>query len=120
MAHATVRGVVSRINSNGIGFSVKESWPKRDGTEAHRYWSVFLPDNVPVEVIAGDEVTVTGQLRTAVSKRDARYVDHTISNARVEVTRQNGPRSWEPPVDDVPPDDPYADGPAWSVAPIPA
>lgn len=144
---AIVEGTVSRINANGIGFSVKESWRNREGGESHRFVSCFMPDRVPVTVIVGDEVKVTGNLRTAVSKRNAQFVDHTIGNASVEQLSTGPARSWgpddtgaqgawdrvhnrpadiytppedrvAPPADEYPPDDPYADGQAWSVAPI--
>jgi hypothetical protein len=129
VAITTVEGTVSRINRNGVGFGVKETWKGREGREAHRYWSVWMPDGVPVQVVEGDEVKVIGPLRTAVD-RDPRFVSHSISNARVEVTKPHGDRSWapdtglppvdEPPADEFPPDDPYAGGSAWSVAPVPA
>ncbi|KJL45589.1 hypothetical protein [Microbacterium trichothecenolyticum] len=124
MAIVTVEGTVSRINQNGVGFGVKESWQGREGREAHRYWSAWMPDNVPVQVVVGDAVKITGPLRTQVD-RDPRFVAHTVSNAKVEITRENGPRSWapdngQPPADEYPPDDPYADGTAWSTAQVPA
>ncbi|MCJ1709268.1 hypothetical protein [Microbacterium sp. VKM Ac-2923] len=124
MAKVEVQGVVERIHTRGSGFTVRESWTRRDGSgESSRFWSVFLPERTAVRVIAGDRVRVVGALRADVSKRDNRYVDHTVSNAAVEITQENGPRSWGPPSDDEPPaptdaDAPPAD-PVWDVARIP-
>ncbi|MDQ1113974.1 hypothetical protein QE418_003422 [Microbacterium testaceum] len=122
MAKVEVQGVVERIHTRGGGFNLRESWPRRDGSgESSRFWSVFLPDRTPAQVVVGDRVRVVGALRVEVSKRDPRYVDHTVSSAGVEIIQENGPRSWGPPADEPPAptdaDAPPADG--WNVAPIP-
>lgn len=121
MAQVTVSGVIERLHQNGRGFSLVESFPTRDGRDMRRYWGVFLPDRTPLETIVGDTVQVVGGLRATVSTRDSRYVDHTVSNATVTVTKQNGERSWGPPPDDEPPawtSEPPAEDPVWATAPI--
>ena len=82
MAYTTIEGTVSRINSRGTGFGVKETWQEK-GEEKFRYWSVFLPDGVERTVVEGQSVKVSGGLRTRVSERDARFVDHTLNQAQV-------------------------------------
>ena len=82
MAYTTIEGTVSRINSRGTGFGVKETWQEK-GEEKFRYWSVFLPDGVERTVVEGQTVKVSGGLRTRVSERDARFVDHTLNQAKV-------------------------------------
>ena len=85
MAKVSVEGVVSRLNGVGAGFGVKES-REHQGKTYTTYWSVFPPQGEPRTVNEGDQVKVDGFLRTEVSKRDNRYVDHTVGQARVEVT----------------------------------
>lgn len=127
MAKVEVQGVVERIHTKGTGFTVRESWARRDGSgESSRFWSCFMPDRAPLRVVVGDRVRVVGGLRTEVSTRNPRYVDHTVGNVAVEITQENGPRSWGPPSDsythDAPPPPTDADAPpvdGWNVAPIP-
>lgn len=115
MASTTVNGTVNRIFASK-GFSVKETWSGRDGHSGTRYWSVFVPDGQPVTVAEGDTVKVSGLLGTKVSTRDARYVDHTVSNAVVEVTGDAPARDYEPAP---PSEDPWATQHQWETTPIP-
>lgn len=85
MAKVSIEGVVSRLNTVGSGFGLKES-REHNGKTYTTYWSVFPPRNEDRTVNVGDRVEVDGFLRTEVSKRDGRYVDHTVNNARVNVT----------------------------------
>lgn len=55
MAKVTVEGVVSRLNHNGVGFGVRESWTNREGAAQNRYWAVWMPNTVPTTVTVGDE-----------------------------------------------------------------
>lgn len=86
MALVTVDGEVSRINRTGNGFGLRESRSGGTGQTFTTYWSVFPkgPENVQV----GDRVRVSGFLRTSVTDpkpdSDKRYVDHLVSNARVQ------------------------------------
>lgn len=109
MAHVEVTGVVHRINQNGIGFTVKESWTRRDGSgEGARYWSCWMPTPAPVEVIVGEPVKVAGLLGAKVSTRDARYVDYTVNEATVTRTGSAPTPAPEPE---------YTD--AWETANVP-
>jgi hypothetical protein len=115
MAKVEVTGTVSRVFASA-GFSVRESFQKRDGGTVTRYWNVFLPDGEPVRVALDDTVKVTGLLQTEVSKRDPRYVDQKVSNATVEVTAAPARTYDEPP----PPDEePWAPQDTWQTTPIP-
>lgn len=121
MAQVSVQGVIERLHQNGRGFSLVESFATRNGREARRYWGVFLGYHTPLEAIVGDTVQVSGGLRATVSTRDSRYVDHTVNDARVTVTQQNGDRSWGPPSDDEPPAwdaAPPPPDPTWATAPV--
>ena len=82
MARVTVEGTVSRINSRGNGFGVKEvqSWGDK---ERVTYWSVFPPKDAERTVVEGQTVKLEGFLGTRVSERDARFVDHTLNQAKV-------------------------------------
>lgn len=82
MAYVTVEGTVSRINSRGNGFGVKEV-NEYNGKERVTFWSVFPPRDADRTVREGDRVKVGGFLGTRVSERDARFVDHTLNNAKV-------------------------------------
>lgn len=122
MASATVTGTVSRINQNGIGFGVKETWPSREGREATRYWSVWMPEDQPVTVAVGDRVKITGLLGTKVSTRDNRYVDHTVNRATVEVTAEATPHTWGSTDSPVPQETEHTEDPgepSWVTASIP-
>jgi len=85
MAKVNIEGTVSRLNQTGNGFGLKEERQHQDKTYT-TYWSVFPPQGDARTVNVGDRVKVDGFLRTEVSKRDARYVDHTVGQARVDVT----------------------------------
>jgi len=82
MARVTVEGTVSRINSRGNGFGVKEvqSWGDK---ERVTFWSVFPPKDTERTVVEGQQVRLEGFLGTRVSERDARFVDHTLNQAKV-------------------------------------
>ena len=82
MARVTVEGTVSRINSRGNGFGVREvqSWGDK---ERVTYWSVFPPKDAERTVVEGQTVKLEGFLGTRVSERDARFVDHTLNQAKV-------------------------------------
>ena len=82
MAKVSVEGVVSRLNSRGNGFGVREA-QEFNGSERTTFWSVFPPKDAPRTVVEGQRVTVEGFLRTRVSERDARFVDHTLNGARL-------------------------------------
>ena len=82
MAYTTVEGTVSRINSRGNGFGLKEVNSYGD-KERVTYWSVFPPKDAARTVNEGDRVKVSGFLGTRVSERDARFVDHTLNQAKV-------------------------------------
>ena len=82
MAYTTVEGTVSRINSRGNGFGVKEVNSYGD-KERVTYWSVFPPKDADRTVNEGDRVKISGFLGTRVSERDARFVDHTLNQAKV-------------------------------------
>lgn len=114
MSKVIVRGVVSRINKNGVGFGVRESWPNRDGGTSERYWAVWMPHDEPTRVVVGDEVEVTGRLSAKVSTRNPRFVDYHVQNAVVAMLVENGPRTWTTDqVSEEPPENP------WPVAEIP-
>jgi hypothetical protein len=85
MATTVVEGTVSRINSRGNGFGLKEvsTYKFGDGKERVTYWSVFPPKDADRTVAEGDRVKVSGFLGTKVSERDARFVDHTLNQAKV-------------------------------------
>ena len=91
MAWTTVEGTVSRLNRTGNGFGVKEEREVQGKTRT-TYWSVFPPRDDARTVSEGDRVKVSGGLGTEVSKRDARFVDHTLNSARVEVLGGSGSR----------------------------
>lgn len=82
MAKVSVDGVVSRLNSRGNGFGVREV-QEFNGSERTTFWSVFPPKDAPRTVVEGQRVMVEGFLRTRVSERDARFVDHTLNGARL-------------------------------------
>lgn len=95
MANVTVEGTVSRINRNGVGFGIRETWTGRDGASKERYWAVWMPGTEPTRVIVGDEVIAVGRLSSKVSPRDARFVDLAVQDAEITITRENGPRTWD-------------------------
>jgi hypothetical protein len=103
MATTTVQGTVSRIYASR-GFSLKETWNKRDGGTGTRYWSVFVPDGQPVTAVIDSRVKVSGMLAAEVSSKDARYVDYKVSNATVETIGAPAPAA--DPVDAWPTEDP--------------
>lgn len=82
MATTVVEGTVSRINSRGNGFGVRED-NEYQGKTRTTYWSVFPPKDADRTVNEGDRVKVSGFLGTRVSERDARFVDHTLNQAKV-------------------------------------
>ena len=82
MAYTTVEGTVSRINSRGNGWGLKEV-QEYNGKERVTFWSVFPPRDADRTVQEGDWVKVGGFLGTRVSERDARFVDHTLNQAKV-------------------------------------
>ena len=82
MAHVTVEGTVSRINSRGNGFGLREE-NEYQGKTRTTYWSVFPPKDADRTVSEGDRIKVSGFLGTRVSERDARFVDHTLNQAKV-------------------------------------
>jgi hypothetical protein len=82
MAVVTVEGTVSRINSRGNGWGLKEVQSYGD-KERVTYWSVFPPKDADRTVVEGQRVKVSGFLGTRVSERDARFVDHTLNQAKV-------------------------------------
>jgi len=82
MAWVQVEGTVSRINSRGNGFGLKEV-NEYNGKERVTYWSVFPPKDADRTVNEGDRIKVSGFLGTRVSERDARFVDHTLNQAKV-------------------------------------
>lgn len=82
MSYVTVEGTVSRINSRGNGFGLKEV-QEYQGKERVTYWSVFPPKDADRTVSEGDRIKVAGFLGTRVSERDARFVDHTLNQAKV-------------------------------------
>jgi len=82
MATTVVEGTVSRINSRGNGYGVKEVQSYGD-KERVTYWSVFPPKDADRTVNEGDRIKVSGFLGTRVSERDARFVDHTLNQAKV-------------------------------------
>lgn len=87
MAFVSVEGTVASVNGTGSGFRVEEAWEGREGRQSRRYWSVWLPKAASSVVPGkGDRVKVSGMLTAKVSERDPRFVDHTINEARVEVT----------------------------------
>ena len=90
MATTVVEGTVSRINSRGNGFGVKEVQSYGD-KERVTYWSVFPPKDADRTVVEGQRVKVSGFLGTRVSERDARFVDHTLNQARVVEAAQVAP-----------------------------
>ena len=96
MAYTTVEGTVSRINSRGNGFGVRED-NEYQGKTRTTYWSVFPPKDADRTVSEGDRIKVSGFLGTRVSERDARFVDHTLNQAKVlegaTTPAQSG--SWE-------------------------
>jgi hypothetical protein len=98
MATTVVEGTVSRINSRGNGFGLKEVNSYGD-KERVTYWSVFPPKDADRTVVEGQTVKVSGYLGTRVSERDARFVDHTLNQAKVLETAaapvvESAP-SWE-------------------------
>ena len=109
MAYVTVEGIVSRINSRGNGFGLKEvqEW---QGKERVTYWSVFPPKDAERTVVEGDRVKLGGFLGTRVSERDARFVDHTLNQGKVleslgSAALSQAADSWVPapfPSDEVP------------------
>jgi hypothetical protein len=82
VAQVVVEGTVSRINSRGNGFGLKEVNSFGD-KERVTYWSVFPPKDADRTVNEGDRVKISGFLGTRVSERDARFVDHTLNQAKV-------------------------------------
>ena len=82
MAYVTVEGTVSRINSRGNGWGLREA-SEYNGKERVTYWSVFPPKDADRTVVEGQSVKVSGFLGTRVSERDARFVDHTLNQAKV-------------------------------------
>ena len=82
MAVVTVEGTVSRINSRGNGWGLKEVQSYGD-KERVTYWSVFPPKDADRTVVEGQRIKVSGFLGTRVSERDARFVDHTLNQAKV-------------------------------------
>lgn len=121
MANVIVEGTVSKVFASR-GFSIRESFNKRDGGTVTRYWNVFVPDGQPVHVTVDDHVKANGLLQTEVSKRDARYVDHKVSNATVEIIDAPA-HTWgneEPPPATEPPEDPWANTHQWETVTIPA
>jgi hypothetical protein len=82
MAYVTVEGTVSRINSRGNGWGLREA-QEYNGKERVTYWSVFPPKDADRTVNEGDRIKVSGFLGTRVSERDARFVDHTLNQAKV-------------------------------------
>ena len=94
MAYVTVEGTVSRINSRGNGFGLKEV-QEYNGKERVTFWSVFPPKDAERTVSEGDRLKVGGFLGTRVSERDARFVDHTLNQGKVLETRDAAPaESW--------------------------
>lgn len=127
MAQVTVEGTVSKVFASR-GFSLRETFEKRDGGTITRYWNVFVPDGAPVTVTPDETVKVTGLLQTEVSKRDTRYVDSKVSNATVERSgnahvphaAEHGDSRNTDPVDyGTPPEDPWANQHQWETAAIP-
>ena len=125
MADVVVAGEVVGLHKTGSGFRVRETWEVR-GEVRSRYWSVFPRQGEP-SVAEGDVVRVEGRLATKVSERDARYVDHTVSDASVRPQEprgavnvsnvgsgtgfdQNGPQAGAQP---------NASSDPWTAAPIP-
>jgi hypothetical protein len=97
MASANVTGTVASLNSTGTGFRVEESWEGREGRQSRRYWSVWFPkDTGGMAPPIGSRVKVNGLLSTKVSERDARYVDHTLNEARVELLAAPAAPAAEP------------------------
>jgi len=82
MAYVSVEGTVSRINSRGNGFGLKEE-NEFNGKTKTTYWSVFPPKDADRTVQEGQKIKVSGFLGTRVSERDARFVDHTLNQAKV-------------------------------------
>ncbi|MDR6907494.1 hypothetical protein J2X63_003202 [Agromyces sp. 3263] len=82
MAYTTVEGTVSRINSRGNGFGLREE-NEYQGKTRTTYWSVFPPKDAARTVSEGDRIKASGFLGTKVSERDARFVDHTLNQAKV-------------------------------------
>lgn len=101
MAKTTVEGTVSRLNQSGNGFGLKEQ-REHQGRTYTTYWSVFPPRDQNAGVNVGDRVKVDGFLRTKVSEKDARYVDHTVNEARVEAVKGSGnsPQNSAAPVEE--------------------
>jgi hypothetical protein len=85
MARVEIEGEVASVNGTGSGFRVVESWEGRDGRAGKRYFAVWFPRSATASVPAvGERVKVQGFLSAKVSERDARYVDLTVNEARVE------------------------------------
>ena len=82
MAYTTVEGEVARINSRGNGYAIREE-QTYNGKTRTTYWSVFPPKDAERTVNEGDRIKVGGFLGTRVSERDARFVDHTLNQAKV-------------------------------------
>jgi len=82
MAYVTVEGTVSRINSRGNGWGLREA-QEYNGKERVTFWSVFPPKDADRTVQEGQKIKVSGFLGTRVSERDARFVDHTLNQAKV-------------------------------------
>ena len=95
MATVVVEGTVSRINSRGNGWGVKEVQSYGD-KERVTYWSVFPPKDADRTVVEGQRVKVSGFLGTKVSERDARFVDHTLNQAKVLEAAEAAPVAVEP------------------------
>lgn len=103
MAYTTVEGTVSRINSRGNGFGLKEVNSYGD-KERVTYWSIFPPKDADRTVTEGQTIKVSGFLGTKVSERDARFVDHTLNQAKVlegaaPVVASPAADSWSTPAD---------------------
>jgi hypothetical protein len=120
MARIEVEGTVASVNGTGSGFRIEESWEGRDGRRSRRYWTAWFPRASSTAIPnKGDVVKANGFLSTKVSEKDARYVDHTIQEVRVEFVARASAYEVPPLADDYLPVDDYPPTDAWAVAPIP-
>lgn len=106
MALTNLKSVeVTRLNSTGYGFGVKES-NESGGKTYTTYWTVWAKE--PHNLNVGDRINVSGFLSTKVGDpkqtRDGlevRYVEHSLNSPRIEVQQQAQQQSppaqqWSP------------------------
>lgn len=81
MAWIIVNGTVENTFWEGKGARIKESFPKRDGTEGSRYYSAFFDEPHGLQV--GDAGKFQG-LHGAKPAQDPKFVDISINSTRVD------------------------------------